>query len=195
MSRFRKSIETGILRFSSPTHQSFFQKAIADEKYTKSEKMLILFWQMIYANNLFCKISENVLMPAIYSGRVSLDKSEVLSYLRFLQTDEPECLPWSEKTLSTTASKYLSIIKKLGLAEGVLVKTILHPVISDNLFVFFVRWVLLVDNDKSINNPYFQYGFYEKTSLIRRLKKIDLIPYWNVSQIGNDVTIELKNYE
>ena len=194
-SRFSKSVDTGILQFASSKHKELFMSAIADDKYTNGEKMLILFWQMIFANKLFGKITENIFMPAVYNGRISLDKNEVLSYLRFLQKEEPQSLPWSENTLDTTASKYLSTLKKLGLAEGSLVKTILHPVISDNLFVYFVRWALAVDSNKTLNNPYFFYSFYDNTGLINRLKKIDLIPYWNISQIGNDVTIELKHHE
>lgn len=195
VSRFTKSIDTGVLQFASEAHKKLFMDAIAGDKYSRGEKMIILFWQMIYANKLFGKITENIFMPAVYNGRVTLDTNEVLSYLRYLQKEEPNSLPWSESTLDRTASKYLSTLKKLGLAEGSLVKTILHPVISDNLFVYFVRWALAVDNNKTLNNPYFFYSFYVNNSLINRLKKIDLIPYWNISQIGNDVTIELKHHE
>ena len=195
VSRFTKSIDTGVLQFASEVHKKLFMEAIAEDKYTRAEKMIILFWQMIYANKLFGKITENIFMPAVYNGRVTLDTNEVLSYLRYLQKEEPNSLPWSESTLDRTASKYLSTLKKLGLAEGSLVKSILHPVISDNLFVYFVRWTLSVDSNRTLNNPYFYYSFYDNTGLINRLKKIDLIPYWNISQIGNDVTIELKHHE
>ena len=195
LSRFTKSVDTGILQFASERHKKLFMDAIVDNHNTSAEKMIILFWQMVYANKLFRKITDNIFMPAIYSGRITLDTKEVLSYLRCLQQQEPNSLPWSESTLDRTASKYLSTLKKLGLAEGSLVKTILHPVISDNLFVYFVRWTLSVDSNRTLNNPYFYYSFYDNTSLINRLKKIDLIPYWNISQIGNDVTIELKHHE
>lgn len=195
VSRFSKSIDTGILQFASQNHKDLFMSAIAGEQYDNAEKMLILFWQMIYANKLFGKITESIFMPAVYSGRISLDRNEVLSFLRFLQKEEPNSLPWSESTLDRTASKYLSTLKKLGLAEGSLVKTILHPVIGDNLFVYFVRWALSVNKDRTLNNPFFFYSFYDIPSLISRLKKIELIPYWNISQIGNDIMIELKAHE
>ena len=70
------------------------------------------------ANKLFGKITENIFMAAVYSGRISLDKNEVLSYLRFLQKEEPQSLPWSENTLDTTASKYLSTLRNLVLLMG-----------------------------------------------------------------------------
>ena len=44
-------------------------------------------------------------------------------------------------------------------------------------------------------NPYIQFGFMDKETLINRLKKIENIKYWNISQIGDDVTIDLKPYE
>lgn len=195
VSRFTKSIDTGVLQFRSEVHRKLFMVAIAGDDYSRAEKMMILFWQMIYANKLFGKITKNIFMPAIYTGRVSLDMSEILSYLRYLQKEEPNSLPWSESTLNRTASKYLSTLKKLGLADGSLVKTILHPVISDSLFVYFVKWALAVDKDRTLNNPFFFYSFYDTTGLINRLKKIELIPYWNISQIGNDIMIELKAHE
>jgi hypothetical protein len=36
------------------------------------------------------------------------------------------------------------------------------------------------------------FGFNEEQSLINRLKKIDNIPNWDISQIGNEITIDLK---
>lgn len=195
VTRFASSIESGILQFASSDHKSLFMNAIAGDKFSHSEKMIILFWQMVYANKLFGKMTENIFMPAVYQGRLTLTGKEVLSYLRYLQQEEPNSLPWSETTLDRAASKYLSTLKKLGLAEGSQVKTILHPVIGDSLFVYFVRWALAISSDKTLNNPYFFYSFYDTPGLINRLKKIDLIPYWNITQIGNDIKIELKAHE
>lgn len=194
--RFNKAIDSGILKFESKLHEKLFIEAISGEDFTSSEKMIILFWQMIYANKLFEKLTRNVFMPAMYQGRVSIDAQEGLSYLRQLQQEEPESLPWAESTLSTSASKYLSILKKLGLADGAINKIILHPTVSDNLFVYFVRWALTVEpKNRTLENPYFYFGFYDKDSLISRLKKIELIPYWNINQLGYDIIIELKDYE
>ena len=83
VSRFTKSIDTGVLQFASEAHKKLFMDAIAGDKYSRGEKMIILFWQMIYANKLFGKITENIFMPAVYNGRVTLDTNEVLSYLRY----------------------------------------------------------------------------------------------------------------
>ena len=196
LSRFNKSIETGILRFENNEHEGLFLRAISSEDFTSAEKMLILFWQMTYSNKLFGKMTQNVFMPAVYQGRISMEATEVLSYLRVLQKEEPNSLPWSESTLGTTASKYLSTLKKLGLAEGAVRKTILHPVIGDKLFVYFIRWALTVKPDiRTLKNPFLYFGFYDNDSLINKLKKIEFIPYWDISQLGYDVTIDLKDHE
>lgn len=194
--RFGAAIETGILQFANERHQKLFIDAVSSDAFSQQDKLIILFWQMTYANKLFGKLVQNVFMPAVYQGRISMDAQEALNYLRFLQKEEPNSLPWSESTLETTASKYLSILKKLGLAEGAIRKTILHPVIGDSLFVYFIRWALSIEpNNRTLKNPYLYFGFYDNDSLINRLKKIELIPYWNISQLGYDIIIEIKDYE
>lgn len=194
--RFDKAVESGILRFENKQHENLFINSISGDDFSLAEKMIILFWQMIYANKLFEKLTRNVFMPAMYQGRITIDAQEGLSYLRQLQQEEPESLPWAESTLSTTASKYLSILKKLGLADGSIKKTILHPTVSDKLFVYFIRWALTAEpKNRTLENPYLYFGFYDKDALIAKLKKIDHIPFWNINQLGYDIIIELKDYE
>jgi hypothetical protein len=102
-------------------------------------------------------------------------------------------LQWSDDTLKISASKYLTILKKLGLADGAIKKTILHPVITQRLFVYFIKFVQQVyPEDKTLHNPYMVYAFSEEQSIINRLKKIENINYWDISQIGNELTIDLK---
>ena len=132
-------------------------------------------------------------MKAMYAGRITIMAEEVLSFLRYIKENEPNELQWSEDTLKISASKYLTIMKKLGLADGATKKSIIHPVITDNLFRYFIHFVQLAcPADKTLNNPYMIFSFSEEQSIINRLKKIENIEYWEITQIGNNITIDLK---
>ena len=61
-----------------------------------------------------------------------------------MRRDNPSELNWSDATLKITASKYLTLLKKLGLANGTQVKEIKYPIIGDEVFEIFVRLALAV---------------------------------------------------
>ena len=193
LKRFIAAIETCILQFQSENHKQMFFEAIANTEFAIREKMIILFWQLTYSNNLFSKITREVYMKNVYSGRVSITAEEVLAYLRSLMASEANELQLSEETLKISASKYLTILKKLGLVEGAIKKTITYPVITSSVFVYFIRYALTVNpQDKTLQNPYMFFAFCEEQSIINRLKKIEYIKYWDISQVGNNLTIDLK---
>ena len=194
--RFLAAIKASILQFANTRQKKMFLSALADDAYTPREKSLILFWQLTYANRLFRKITEEVFMKAVYQGRTSLSLIDVLSLLHYIKEKNPKELDWSEATLKITASKYLTILKKLDLADGKLTKEIRHPIITSRLFIYFIRWILVTDpKHHTINHPLMVFCFYDKQSLIERLKKIEFMPFWNITQIGEDVTIELIDHD
>lgn len=193
---FKGAIDSFILQFTNDKHKKHFLNALSSEEFTLANKFIIIFWQMTYSDYLFKKITEEVFMKAVYQGRSSIQRDEIRAFLHYIKEQEPQELNWSETTIIGTASKYLTLLKKLGLAEGSVKKQIRHPMITNDLFVWFIRWCQLVyPNDRTLKNPYIQFGFMDKDTLINRLKKIENIQYWNISQIGDDVTIDLKPYE
>lgn len=193
---FKGAIESFILQFASEKHKKHFLDALSSDKFTLANKFIIIFWQMTYSDYLFKRITEEVFMKAVYQGRSSIQGDEILAFLHYIKGQEPEELKWSETTLKGTASKYLTLVKKLGLAEGTVKKQIKHPIITNELFVWFIRWCQLVcSEDRTLHNPYIQFGFMDEYTLILRLKKIENMAYWDITQIGNDITIDLKPYE
>jgi len=191
--RFIGAIEACILLFKSDSHKQMFFAALADKEFSDKERLMILFWQLTYSNQLFNRITKEVFMKAVYAGRITITAEEILGFLRYIKEQEPGELQWSEDTLKISASKYLTIMKKLGLANGAIKKEIVRPVITAKLFIYFVHFVQQVcPEDKTLHNPYMIFGFNEEQSLINRLKKIDNIPNWDISQIGNEITIDLK---
>ena len=190
--RFVAAIESCILRFENDEHKKMFFDAIGNKEFSIQERLIVLFWQLTYSNKLFSRISAEVFMKAVYSGRVTILAEEITSFLRHIKETEPGELQWSEDTLKISGSKYLTIMKKLGLADGAIKKSIVHPVITNNLFVYFIRFIQAVSNDKTLHNPYIIFSFSEEQNLISRLKKIENIQYWDVTQIGKEITIDLK---
>ena len=192
LQRFVSAIESCILKFRNDTHKKLFFDAIADKTFSVQERLVILFWQLTYSNLLFSRITSEVFMKAVYSGRVTIMAEEITNFLRFIKETESGELDWSEDTIKISGSKYLTIMKKLGLADGAIKKSIVHPVITNSLFVYFIRFIQAVSNDKTLHNPYIIFSFSEEQNLISRLKKIENIQYWDVAQIGNEITIDLK---
>ena len=190
--RFVSAIESCILKFRNDAHKKIFFESIADNTFSVQERLIILFWQLTYSNLLFSRITAEVFMKAVYSGRVTIMAEEITNFLRYLKETEDGELDWSEDTIKISGSKYLTIMKKLGLADGAIKKTIAHPVITNKLFTYFIRFIFTVSDDKTLHNPYIIFSFSEEHSLINRLKKIENIPFWDVSQIGNEITIDLK---
>ena len=190
--RFIAAIESCILKFNNETHKSMFFDALANKDFSIQERLVILFWQLTYSNRLFSRITAEVFMKAVYSGRITITAEEVTSFLRYIKETEKGELDWSEDTIKISGSKYLTIMKKLGLADGAIKKTIVHPVITNNLFVYFIRFIQTVSDDKTLHNPYMIFSFSEEPNIVSRLKKIENIQYWDISQIGNEITIDLK---
>lgn len=193
LKRFIAGIEACILKFHSESHKKMFFEALANKELSLQERLIILFWQMTYSNALFSRITAEVFMKAVYAGRITITAEEILAFLRYVKETEPDELQWSEETLKISASKYLTILKKMGLADGKVRKTIIHPVITSTLFVYYIRFVQQVcPEDRTLHNPYMIFSFSEEQSIITRLKKIENIKYWDISQIGNEITIDLK---
>lgn len=192
-SRFIDVIDSSILNFASDAHKEIFLSALVSSDYSLEEKLIILFWQVIYCNALFSEITENVFLRALYSGRTSISKEDVSAFIKHLCKESPDDIRWSDGTVESTASKYLTILKKFGFADGKIRKEIRAPHTSSSLFNYFVKFALTVYPDSNtLDNKMFKFSFLDTQSIINRLKAIDNIPLWDITQIGNDVTITLK---
>ena len=194
--RFLAAIKTSILQFANDDQKSMFLFAINSGDFSVREKLLVLFWQLVYGNTLFAKVTKEVFMKAVYQGRTSLSVIDVLSLLHHIKETEEGELNWSEETLKLTASKYLTMLKKMNLAEGKTVKEICHPIITGQLFVYFIRWMVVTcPENRTLENPFVIFGFMDKRSIIERLKKVEYLTIWQISQMGEDVTIDLIDHE
>ncbi len=191
--RFKKAVSDGFFCFTSEDHKTIFLQGLVSKEYSIEEKLIILFWQFIFCNNLFREATDNVFLRLLFSGRTSIEIYDVEAYLTHLKKNYPDEMPFSDSTLTTIASKYLTVLKKFGMAEGKVKKIIKAPHISSKLFVYLVRFALCAYPDyDTLDNPLFRFSFLDQQSIINRLKTIEYIPLWDITQIGNDITISLK---
>ncbi len=192
-SRFKKAVSDGFISFASDSHKSLFLQALASQEFSAEEKLIILFWQFIFCNALFCEVTDDVFLRILYSGRTSMELSDVEAFLNHLKKTFPDDVPFSDSTLAIVASKYLTVLKKFGLADGKVKKILKAPHISSKLFIYLVRFALNAYPDTaSLENPMFRFSFLDTQSIIGRLKSIEYIPLWDITQIGNDISISLK---
>lgn len=191
MPRFQAAIRNNFFQFKNEDHRFIFINAMMSAELSQASKLLLLFWQLIYSNALFSDITKEVFLRYFYAGRISLVKEDILAYLNSLNFQG-----WSNKTIEIIASKYLTVLKKMGLVEGGLRKEIVHPYMEDALFVYFIRLLMITQPERNIlRHPDLSYGFMDEMQVIARLKRISNQEYWNINQVGNELTIELNDYE
>lgn len=194
--RFVAAIERSIISCKNNEHRKLFFDALQSNDLLLDQKYIVIFWQLIVNNDLFRDITANYYLRMLYAGRVSLNTDEILSYIYELRRENPNELQWSEATLKITASKYLTLLKKVGLAEGDKSKTIKYQNIGDDLFIYLVRLSQVIyPEDKTISNPLLKFAFLDEVSLINRLKAIRFTELWSLAQLGNQVSIEITPHE
>jgi hypothetical protein len=155
------------------------------------DTLILLFWNASANNELLYYLNEKVFFPALYSGRLSIKNDEVVACIRDLRQTEDHLKKWSDITVKTTASKYLTLLKKFGLMEGSVNKSISLPYLSDDMFVLFAYWIAATsDKPNLVESPWLPYCFCEKQVFMDRLLQKKFSKYFNVVYTGDRLNIE-----
>jgi len=188
--RFKRAIEETFISFKNEKIKILFDSLIRNEGISK-DFLYFLFWNASINNDLLHAINMNVYFEAFYSGRVALKNEEVSSYLNELKISEPQLQKWTLNTINTTASKYLTLLKKIGLLEGKQIKSILHPFLNDKMFIIFIYWLTAFEESSNLlKSEWLKYGFMETELLLERLKKKSFSKYFYVYYTGDKLKIE-----
>ncbi len=191
VTRFKKAINSSILNFKNPKVESLVKSMLRSGSLTV-DNILMLFWNASYNNNLLDYLNRSVYFPALYSGRISLRKEEVMACLTELKENQVQLKDWSLKTIDITASKYLTLLKKFHLLEGTQKKTLLHPHVTDIMFVMFVYWQQTIEQKSNIlSSAWLQYSFLETNLFTERALQKKYSKFFNVSYTGDRLSIEL----
>jgi hypothetical protein len=188
--RFEKAIRSTLIHCSSKGFEEILYQSMRVEGMN-AHVLILLFWNASANNDLLFQLNEKVFFPAFYSGRVSVKNDEVVACIKELRMSRVELKSWSDLTITMTASKYLTLLKKFGLMEGSMNKSIVHPHLSDGMFVLFAYWITAIsDNSNLANNPWLSYAFCERQILIDRFLQKKFAKYFNVVYTGDKLRIE-----
>ena len=188
--RFERAIRETFLSFKNKNLECLFDSLITKEHISR-DTLIFLFWNASLNNDLLHFINSSVFFTAFFAGRISIRNDEVVACINELRNKELELKEWTENTIKTTASKYLTLLKKFGLLEGGQTKNILHPFLSEKMFVIFVYWIVSVSEKSNImNSPWLPYGFMENETFIHRLKQRQFAAYFNIYFTGDNLKIE-----
>jgi hypothetical protein len=188
--RFEKAIKTTLIKSKKPSLELIIRQSIKISA-TSSDTLLLLFWNASANNELLLYLNDKVFFPAFYSGRVSIKKEEVEACINELKETETDLKKWSKDTIKTTARKYLTLLKKFGMMEGSVNKSIVHPHLNDAMFVLFTYWIAAISEKPNlVNSSWLPYCFSEKQSFLDRLLQKKFSKYFNVVYTGDKLSIE-----
>lgn len=197
LKRFEKAIQTSLIHFSNPSVAALIQSVLLGDR-NEQEISRVLFWNASFNNELLDYLNRNLYFPALYGGRAAIKSDESLACLQDLKLSEPGLQKWADSTITTTASKYLMLLKKFNLMEGRLKKTLSAPAINDHLLILFVYWIVAVDpNANLLESRWLIYSFMEKELFVQLVMQKKFMKFWNVTYSGDKLRLEptLKHEE
>jgi len=188
--RFEKAIKATFLSFKNSNSESIFLSVIKANAIS-NEVLFLLFWNASVNNELLNYLNSKLFFPAFYSGRVSIKNDEVVACIKDLKQSEDDLKKWSEITITTTASKYLTLLKKFGLMEGSVNKSIVHPHLNDAMFILYVYWLVAISEKPNlVSSNWLPYSFSEKQAFLDRLLQKKFSKYFNVVYTGDKLSVE-----
>lgn len=190
--RIERAINKAFLNFKNSDHQAII-KGIFQDYIPVSDKKLALFWHFALNNRLFLEISIQVFAKIFYSGRVSINKNDIIAYLKdFLLSEEAKDISWSESTINTLATKYLSFMTKLQFLKPKRNKVFEEIRISSQsliIFLYFAKLFQPYDNN-ILKNQFLLLSFISHKEISNRLKKLAVKEIFNMSFDGVSLNVD-----
>ena len=162
-------------------------------KNDENAQALLLFWLFSTNNKLFFELNRDVFLKYYFQGRAVLPKEAVIAYLKDLISRVDDLKgKWSEITIDTIASKYLTILKKLNLVEGNQKKKFTLIRVSDELLTVFIHLINLLENRKGnfLEDDFLGFTFVSKENILERLKRIGKKDWIKLNY--NGVTLQVE---
>lgn len=190
-SRFSKAINNSLIHFTNEDLKQLYINILTTERISNLS-LYLLFLNTAINNDLFNYLNQKAFFPAYYSGRTALRSDEVTACIKELRETEEILKSWSESSIKTTASKYLTVLKKFELMEGKSVKKILNKNLDDKAFILFIYWLLAVEeNANLLQSKWLKYSFFEKEVFIQFISQKKFINYFNIQFTGDNLKIQL----
>lgn len=195
--RFLSAIKKVFIKFKNEEHQKVFYALFSQNNFINLKK-IALYFQFSFNDQLFYELTSKVYMKLYTAGRLTASKDEFTAYLYDLRDKKPDIQNWSNSTIDIIASKYLTLLKKLGFLKGRFRKEFCTLDLDDPTIVYLTYLLKSLGNINPdiMKNPYLDILPYSKDDLYRRIKKISLVDYFTIYTLGYDLKVNLKySYE
>jgi hypothetical protein len=191
--RFLAGIISAFVNFKNESHRELVLSLFITEGFEKLKKQA-LFFQFAVNNKLFFLISKNILIKRYFEGRNSIKKEEISSYLFHLRESDLTIQSWTEETIETVASKYLTFLKKINFLTGSQTKEFIYLSPDMPTFIFFLYLIKAVEPDTTniLESKYLDFIFISNDAVADNLRKISLAEFFETTYFGNDIRIDLK---
>ncbi len=191
--RFYRGIKSSILTFQNDDHESIYSSFFR-ELDIRFPYDLLVFWQLVINNKLFQILTRELYLKFYFQGKAAIAGEDVLFFIADLKERDQEFkeLNWTPKSIGPVASKYLTILRKLGLVDGKQKKVIKHVQISDDEFTIFLYLLsaLYPRNENLLTNEFQVFSFVSPESFTERVKKIAKKGLIGMTYTGTKLTIE-----
>ncbi|MBK0380052.1 BrxA family protein [Mucilaginibacter segetis] len=188
--RFEKAIMGTFLQFKSKDLEYLVRSMLSTESISENS-LLMLFWNASVNNDLLQYLNSRVYFPAFYSGRLVLKKEEIGACIKELKETDITVQDWTIVTIETVARKYLTLLKKFNLMEGALTKKIIHPYLTDKMFILFIYWITSIETKPNLlESEWIQYCFCERPVFIERLLQKKFSKFFQLAYTGDKLNIE-----
>ena len=190
-------------RFLSALNSAFINKSnsinelsgslIDFYKNDESSQAIILFWLFSFNNRLFFELNRDIFLKYFLQGRAELPKETIVAYIKDLISKNEDLKgKWSDITIDTIASKYLTTLKKLKLLEGNKKKKFVFVRVTDELLAIFVHLINLLEDKKSnfLEDELLNFSFISKENILDRLKKIGKKDWIKMNYTGIALNVE-----
>jgi len=112
LKRYERAINNTLIAFRNSKVEVLVRKVIDEEGIT-SDSLLLLFWNASTNNELLDYLNQKVYFPALYSGRVTIKKDEVIACLNELRQSEESLQKWSDSTTDTVFTQVPGAFKEI----------------------------------------------------------------------------------
>lgn len=190
--RFLAAVSSTFLCFQNKDHEELITNLFTHSMSLETQQ-LILFWQFSLSNRLFFEISRDVFIKNYFSGRVSFSKEDIVAYIKDLTSTTPELQgKFTDNTINTIASKYLTVLKKLNLIDGKQKKIFKHIQISNEALIIFLHLLKTIDPSGSdiLKNKYISLSMISVENFAERVKQLAKKDFFNMSFNGVALKVE-----
>ena len=190
--RFLSALSSAFVTENKSVNE-FIANLLTVEELDDIAKAIILFWIFNINNELFRELNNKLFLKYYYQGRAEFPTKDVEAFIKDLinRTDELKGR-WSDITVNTIASKYLTILKKLNLLDGAKKKSFCFITISDELIACLIHIYSLMNQQSAnfLEHEFSQWMFISKDSILERLKKTGKKDWIKMSYTGSALRVE-----